>query len=330
MIVRHHMADIGRELAQARQREALSLQDLARRTKISQPILEAIERDDFKNIPGGLYTRGLLRAYAREVGCDPEDIVRRFRESPEAGSLEHELTLAEIAHAAERPKPGVTRRVSPDTTDSDRRRVIGQLGLIAFAIVIGGVAYAAFGGAFRPLMRRSTESTAAAPASAAPPVQSPSAPNVAPSTPAPTPVQTPAPTHDDPAPGTPTPAPQPRQTLPPEEQQAAAAAVETSGVGSPVATPAAEHGNTSLRLEIQATGPCWLTGTADGERIIYQLLSAGDRTQIDANEDIVLRVGDPGTFALTINGATARSLGTAGEPVTVHLTRQNYREFLSQ
>jgi len=317
------MADIGRELAQARQRAALSLQDMARRTKISPPILDALERSDFKSLPGGLYTRGLLRAYAREVGLDAEDIVRRFRESGDGRLIEHDVTIEEIAHAAERPKPGA-RPVPPDTTDSDRRREISQLAILALALLVGGVAYAGFGGAFRSLMRHAPPAAAIPPIAAPPSQQPPSAQTPPPqamplqaaaSTPATAPSEAPQPP----------PPPQPRQTLPPEEHPTA---IETAGVSQTVAAAPADHEAGPLRLEIQATGPCWVTGTADGERIIYQLLNAGDRTQIDANEDVVLRVGDPGVLAYTINGSTGRSLGSSGEPVTIHLTRQNYREFV--
>jgi hypothetical protein len=89
-----------------------------------------------------------------------------------------------------------------------------------------------------------------------------------------------------------------------------------------------DDGSTGLRLDILPQGPCWLGGTADGRQVIYRLLAAGERAQIEAREEIVLRVGDPASFAFTINGLHARPLGTAGQPVTVHLTPQNYHQFL--
>src|SRR5580765_4625804 len=79
VIVLVSMTEIGRELAEARERAGLSVEELSHRTKISVPTLLAIERNQMGNLPGGIYTRGLLRAYAREVGCDPEALVSRFR-----------------------------------------------------------------------------------------------------------------------------------------------------------------------------------------------------------------------------------------------------------
>src|SRR5262245_54839324 len=73
--------NIGAELAQARERRGLSLTELSQRTKITVEALKAIERGDMAALPGGLYTRGFLRSFAREVGCNPDEIVRRYREN---------------------------------------------------------------------------------------------------------------------------------------------------------------------------------------------------------------------------------------------------------
>jgi cytoskeleton protein RodZ len=65
-------------LRRAREKAGLSLEELATRTKIQQRILEAIEAGDFKRVPGGLFVRGFLRSYAREVGLDPEEVVAQY------------------------------------------------------------------------------------------------------------------------------------------------------------------------------------------------------------------------------------------------------------
>jgi cytoskeletal protein RodZ len=71
--------DIGAELRTARRARHRSIDDISRATKIAPSVLRAIEHDDFDAVPGGLFTRGFLRAYAREVGLDGEDLVRRYR-----------------------------------------------------------------------------------------------------------------------------------------------------------------------------------------------------------------------------------------------------------
>ena len=73
------MATLGADLQHARELAGLSLDDLSARTKIRKTLLEAIERDDFGSIPGGLLARGYLRAYAKEVGLSAEPVASRFQ-----------------------------------------------------------------------------------------------------------------------------------------------------------------------------------------------------------------------------------------------------------
>jgi transcriptional regulator with XRE-family HTH domain len=72
--------DIGGELRAARQARSLTIDDIARATKISHRVLRAIESSTFEVIPRGPFMRGYLMAYATVVGLDGEELVRRFRE----------------------------------------------------------------------------------------------------------------------------------------------------------------------------------------------------------------------------------------------------------
>jgi cytoskeleton protein RodZ len=75
---------IGAQLQQAREQRGLTLAAMSERTKIRVPILQAIERDDFQQLPGGIISRGFLKVYAREVGLDADAIARRFAAEFEA------------------------------------------------------------------------------------------------------------------------------------------------------------------------------------------------------------------------------------------------------
>lgn len=52
--------------------------------------------------------------------------------------------------------------------------------------------------------------------------------------------------------------------------------------------------------------------------------------QVDARQEVVLRIGDASNFDLTINGLPTRRLGAPGEAVTVSITPQNAQQFLAQ
>lgn len=64
-----------------REREArsVSLEEISRGTRISRPYLEALERDDFHFFSKREYTLGFLRGYARHLGLDPDEILKRYR-----------------------------------------------------------------------------------------------------------------------------------------------------------------------------------------------------------------------------------------------------------
>ena len=70
--------DMGETLRLAREERGLSVEGLSQRTKISPPLLRAIEANEIGRLPGGIFLKGFLKAYAREVGLNPEDTVARY------------------------------------------------------------------------------------------------------------------------------------------------------------------------------------------------------------------------------------------------------------
>lgn len=66
------------ELRLARERLGLSLRDVADRTRIRVAILDAIENQDIERLPPAIFTRGFVKAYAREVGLDPQTTAAHY------------------------------------------------------------------------------------------------------------------------------------------------------------------------------------------------------------------------------------------------------------
>ena len=71
---------IGPELAAARIRVGLSVDELAERTRIRPHVIESIEVDDFAPCGGDFYARGHLRTLARVLGKDPAPLLAQFDE----------------------------------------------------------------------------------------------------------------------------------------------------------------------------------------------------------------------------------------------------------
>ena len=87
--------------------------------------LEALERNDISLLPGGIYSRGLVRAYAEQIGADPETIVQQF--------------MARFPDAAGTGAgPYVDEEVNTDPPSQLARRiVIAAAVILPIALIIG-------------------------------------------------------------------------------------------------------------------------------------------------------------------------------------------------
>jgi hypothetical protein len=104
---------------------------------------------------------------------------------------------------------------------------------------------------------------------------------------------------------------------------------EAGTSGSQQANAPAARSHDRIHLDIRTVGPCWVSARADGVRVARRLMRAGDRHMIEARNEVVLQIGDPGTFTYRINDMPGRPLGSAGRTGTIRITMQNYRDFVS-
>jgi hypothetical protein len=70
---------LGDTLRQARERKGLDLAAAERDTRIRERYLSALERGDYRDLPGAVYTRGFLRNYGQYLGLDPEYLLDLYR-----------------------------------------------------------------------------------------------------------------------------------------------------------------------------------------------------------------------------------------------------------
>ena len=70
--------DVGAQLRSTREARGLTLETMAHRTRVQPRFLTAIEENDLRSIPPKPFGRGFVRAYAREVGLDPERAVHDY------------------------------------------------------------------------------------------------------------------------------------------------------------------------------------------------------------------------------------------------------------
>jgi cytoskeletal protein RodZ len=208
------MSSLGQYLSGLRQERGLSIDEMARSTRVAARYLEALESDDFGALPAPVFTKGYIRAYCQAVGVAASEALTRY-----AGS---------VASVAVANPPTVAPR-SAQTTDNSRR-ARGTL-LVSFVLLVGfGLALfvvALFLQSGRPETgaRRSEPPSAAAPRPTTPaaagareaasiPPPAATAPTPAAPTPAASPADRPAPAASTAPPVAPAPTSQPADAKP--------------------------------------------------------------------------------------------------------------------
>jgi cytoskeletal protein RodZ len=69
---------IGEKLRLARETRGIALRDISEQTRISMRYLEAIEADDYRRLPGGIFNRSFVRAYAKFIGYDENQAIDEY------------------------------------------------------------------------------------------------------------------------------------------------------------------------------------------------------------------------------------------------------------
>jgi cytoskeleton protein RodZ len=101
------------------------------------------------------------------------------------------------------------------------------------------------------------------------------------------------------------------------------------GAAAPATSVSTATADDRLTIRLSVSRPCWISAMVDGRKAIERLLQTGEDQTIDVRRELVLTAADAGAVALTLNGAIARPLGSAGEVVTARLSLANFRDFLS-
>jgi transcriptional regulator with XRE-family HTH domain len=138
---------LGEQLRRARLERGVNLREVSEQTRITMRHLEAIEADDYKSLPGGIFNKSFIKSYARHVGF------------PEARALElYERTARERGFQNEEPatSPQRSRVYMGDTS----RSPLMTYGLSA--VIVGLLILAVYGG-LRYYRRTDAEGPGAAP-----------------------------------------------------------------------------------------------------------------------------------------------------------------------
>lgn len=72
------MKAFGDHLRQTREAKGVSVDSVARSTRISERYLHALERSDLEALPGGIFDKGYIKAYAQFLDIDPDPLLESY------------------------------------------------------------------------------------------------------------------------------------------------------------------------------------------------------------------------------------------------------------
>lgn len=130
-------------IRRAREMRGIDLREVAEATKINVRYLEALERNDFTYIPGGIHARNFVRSYAQQIGVDPCEMVNAFLAELSAqgakGNTDAVVPVAPL-RSEDATVHSLRSHYNVKAGMDDRRRRIARTLLLVAALVVAATA----------------------------------------------------------------------------------------------------------------------------------------------------------------------------------------------
>jgi cytoskeleton protein RodZ len=271
------VASFGMRLKQEREKKAVTLDDISLSTKISTRMLRALEEERFDQLPGGIFNKGFIRAYARCLGMDEEQAIAEYvaATSPSAKTSENS-DQAPILDPPPRER-----------NDNAAGLPWGIFAVVLLIVALGFVAWGFY----------SRQSQKGTPASAAPADPSPNL--------------TPAPAAEPP------PSQQTSQTAVPPAAGGDPSHAPAASLSAPTPSQSPPVRAGGFTVLIKAREDSWLSVSIDGEVSMHSTLTAQTQKSVRAQEEITIRAGNTGALDFEFNGKKLPPQGGSGEVKTL-------------
>jgi len=106
----------GEKLRKQREQRGLALDAISNTTKISTRMLRALEDEHFDQLPGGVFNKGFVRAYARQVGLDEEEALADYLLALRESQIQQQSILPDFRAQASKQAPPDPRLKEPRET----------------------------------------------------------------------------------------------------------------------------------------------------------------------------------------------------------------------
>jgi cytoskeleton protein RodZ len=132
------MAGFGEDLRFEREKRGVSLAVLSAETKVNPRYFEVLERSEFHELPGGVFRRGIMRAYLNALSLDEQEWMPRF----EASVVENARARGVSAVSEDEAWVTFASNVKKNRTPTRRRGAIRWVGVAGLLAVVGLAAWA--------------------------------------------------------------------------------------------------------------------------------------------------------------------------------------------
>ena len=280
-------AGFGDKLRREREMRGISLDEIATQTKISARNLKALEDEKFDQLPGGIFNKGFVRAYAKFLGIDEEHMVAEYiAASQDTESVREQKLKDEFAKAEFRKSKDDDRDISLEPKS--------QWGTIAAIVLLAVLAFGGWQVYQKKKAERASQHAQPAPTNAVPKITIPAVPAT----------NLPA----TPAVGNSTPPQSAAPTTSPNDLGNTSLATDKSAPATPKseATPAPDQKTdsapTPIDLKVKVNSQSWVQIKADGKMLISDNLPPGSERAIKAHDKVEMVLGNAGGVELTYNG----------------------------
>ncbi len=303
------MGSFGERMQREREMRTISLDEIAESTKIGTRMLRALEEEDFAKLPGGIFNKGFVRAYAKYLGLNEEQAVADFMAAFSEFQASHEDShmageagangLASLNGAG----AGETISSIQAAAAADQREPSRGVGFIVagviFVVVLGA------GGFFFKYYQSKKSSSATTAATSAknnlrksraekqkiiPDTNATNATNAT--------LAADSSSSNSVLAAT-TPPPEPTRATQSETSYPEFYKPETNQT---VADVAKNSGRAKLRLQIRTREDSWVKVTADGQILMEGILAPTSSRKFQASKQLVVTLGNAGAVELSYNG----------------------------
>jgi cytoskeleton protein RodZ len=273
------MGAFGERLRREREMRHISLDEIAATTKIGTRLLRALEDEQFDLLPGGIFNKGYVRAYAKYVGIDEEKAVADYLLAAHEGAPGGQVVAEQNASSR-------FEWSSRDQASAGRRSTLPVVPILIALVLVAGIA-----GGWRVYRERQLDRRQ----QAAITVTRDSKP-----------ASTGATNHG---------ATEVTARAEPAEARAGTQSPATVPMGLATETnnPADSAGATSFELTVRPKDRAWVSIKSDGKFVVHGVIKPPEVKTIRATSQVVFWTGNAGAVDVSFNGKNVPLRGGENE-----------------